>query len=315
MATAEEEQAAEDIDATLGDAEQGSGRGIEEPVSEPVDNGSESNDFEGSYEEPDYGALIDEETRDVSAEQVDPVPAEPQEPQAEAAPPETAEIPAEPVQPEVPQTESAPPAQPEAAPQTPDLGSMSDEEYQKALSDYRSQTLEAMAAHYAMSPEEAARIDDLDTKPSEWLPKLLAQTHLNAHMSVWNAITTAMPQFVQQVTTQQIENQRAEDEFFGRWPDLKGREQVAATAIQAVRQANPQADRKTVIEMAGTLAMMQLGKSPVAAPAAPPAPPVRTPATPVAPAMPGGGAASPPSQRLSYEEEVFADMVSKELQG
>lgn len=295
---------------------------VKEQDAEPVQDTagsvqSNSDGFVGTFEEPDYTDIISDEERVSEPEPEEPAMA--LDPQRESpAPVETppvAEVPSP--APVATQSVETPPAAPVAAPApepapTPSV-TPTPEEQAAALAQLEQTVIGELQKLYALSPEEAAKLDEFDQKPSEYLPRLLARAHQNSYAHAYQAIMQAMPDMVQRITTARLEQERAENAFFTRWPDLKGQDEVVLRAIKTYRQMNPKAPVETAIEQAGVLAMISLGKTPgvPAAPAASaPTAPTLTPARPV---MPGGGTGVRAAAPQSYEEAVFDQIIEDEL--
>ena len=276
--------------------------------------------------EPDYGEIVTEKTMDEGDAPV-AAPAEPTAPQVvaavEAPAPEAAPaavLPAEPAatpaQPAA-AAPSAPAASAEPAPVAPEAPAsltpdQQREYYEKMLAEVDTE----LKKQYSYSPEEAGTLDELGAKPSEYLPQLAARLHRQVYLSAMQAFAQQVPQLVQSALQQSTTAGKAEDAFFGRWPDLRGKEEVTMRAISAYRAANPQVmDQATIIEQAGLLAMVSAGLNPVqnAVPAAPQ--PGNGNLPPPRPAMPGAGGPGAPAGAVqpSYEEKVYSDLISEHL--
>ena len=280
-------------------------------------------------DEPDTFTDVDDE----APAPLDPVPREEVSQEAETPAPQEevvadAETPAEetpaPVQAESQPVESEQPSEETpVATETPAQETpMTQEEIQAALQQRRDAALPELAKVYHIDEELAQQIDDLEAKPSEYLPKLFAALHYNVSMAAAQQQQQNLPEVVQQISQRNIQAQRLEDRFYERHGHLKGREDAVITAIQQVRATNPKIETDALIDAAGNLATIALGlsaeqpASPAApAPAAPTPTPAQAPETPPAPAMPiqpGGSAADMRTGPQSYEEEVFAAFVDEE---
>lgn len=337
-----------DINEALEGAEQGEGKDAPTTFQEPPGEGTpiedeapefaqaelperdmptideDRSEMVGTFEEPDYAEILGiddhdeiEEEAEVTAEAEEP-PAEPEveqeleppppvepEPEvvAEAEPEEETEVEAESSQEEIPAAE--------ATPETPTA-----EEYTAALKEHMDKSLPVLEKQYSLSEEEAAIVDDLDSKPSEWLPKMLAKLHYNAFITSYQAAQANLPEKVGQITKQQIANENAAKEFFDEYPELKKHQDVAAQSIMAFRQLNPNATPEEIRKGSGALAMITIGRVPraVVAEAGPisevPAAPVEIPPQPIQPG------ASAERKRLAgdltYEQTIFADMVDED---
>lgn len=271
--------------------------------------------------EPDYGDIIARAEAESDPDKF--VPAEPQTPPVEAKPGEAPVTPAAIVPPTEP---AAPPAQPVAAvPQVPATEPAPvlvqpeapvDETQQKA--DYEKLLGEVDAAllkEYGYDPEVAKNLDELGSRPSEYLPALAARIHRQVFTGVIEAVYQMLPNLVPQMVSTSMEQKQAEsaaeDAFFRRWPDLKGKDDLVKKAIQAHLAIEPKADQATLIEKAGLLAMIHAGLNPVGAPQAPPT----SPPTPHRPAMPGSGGPVPVGNGadVTYEQGIYKEMVEEHL--
>lgn len=177
------------------------------------------------------------------------------------------------------------------------------------------QVLEALQRKLSLSPEEAAKVDELGAKPSEYLPSILARVYTGVFQDAVRSVMNQIPSQFEQVMAQRKAAEENENVFFTRWPELKGKDKEVIESIRTIKAVNPQIDKQTLIERAGALTMLNLGLTPAAAPASPgAAPPAPAPLPPPRPAMPGSGAPGGGMARTpSYEEQVFQDMVSKEF--
>jgi hypothetical protein len=200
----------------------------------------------------------------------------------------------------------APPAAPQALPPDPAA------QMQAAIDHL-------MAKDYAISEADSRR---LISEPEAVLPRLAAQVHVNVVREVGRMFGQVMPALVQQHVNQQLEGQRAEMEFFGRYPKLANpafRETVGR-ALQVAAATNPGVNRDVLMREGATLAaymirsqMQQGGMRPQQGqpqPAAPGYRPVQQPYTPVSP---GAGAQVPtrpqdqnPFALLSQDTDLFA---------
>lgn len=268
--------------------------------------------FVGNYEEPDYEQFLDETGDSIEEPTSDDLNLDPPElsalPELDSIPGvealkveptvESPESPAKVVE-EVAATEE--PAEPETPVET-----LSQEKVTENLE----KMLGSLADHYKFSDSEAADIDEVDAKLSDILPKLAAKIHRDALLQSYGLVMQAMPNVVGSSIDQNAAAAKAEGDFFGRWPGLKDHSDVSLKAIQSYRTANPGADMNTVIEKAGAHAMIDLGFNPMDTGTQPIVEEVK-PIAPPTPAHPGGSAGSPEMKR-SYEENVYADIVSKD---
>ena len=159
---------------------------------------------------------------------------------------------------------------------------------------------------------------DLGETLGKILPKLAARMHLEMQASILQSVAAHVPQVVNQSLTFKRKAEDLETSFFGRWPELKGKdEKVIISTIQAYRQVNPSVAEKELIERAGALAMLHLGLNPLAEAASskpqglPPAPPPR----PHMPAGPGavGAHVFPPSGQDNFFASLAEDFTREDL--
>lgn len=202
----------------------------------------------------------------------------PQETETEATPPAESkpveETPA--VKPDQEQ-----PAAPVAAPVQPQLPP-------EELAKYREQFQGALEKSYAFSDEEATA---LQIEPEKVLPKMAARLHMEVLDNVMQHVYNAMPGVIQQYTVATSREEKAQTEFFGAWPELKGHDSQVLQMGQMYRQMNPTASPQEAIQRIGEMTMAALGMKRVEQaqqqqPAAP--------QTPFRPAAPGRVGTPPP---------------------
>jgi len=310
---------AADVAATVGDSAPESGGGettSESDVSVEAEGKEESTgpDFVGAFEEPDYAQFEDlggDEILPEADDLLDPPEAEevaaaetqtPEEIIEETAKVEETSEPTglkEEVKEEIVSPEPAAPATPEPTA----------EEMKTANDERVAQYMEQLAAQYAFTEDEAANLNDVDAKPSDYLPKLLAKAHMNALVQARQLMMNTVPDMVTETSQHNIDATKAEDSFFGRWPDLKGHEEKVTASIQAYKSVNPDADMEQVIEGAGALTMVSLGKPLEGKPPANVSK-VVTPVPPPPPAATGGGTGEIGRPQASYEERVYSEFVN-----
>lgn len=220
-------------------------------------------------------------------------------PPAPVASPSVPVVPAAPVpaagaEPTVPpQTQAEPaPVQPAPAqsPEQPvDLGALR-ENYRQLLTQ-----------DYAISPEDALR---LQTEPEQVLPALAAKVHLQ----VLDAISAQLPNRVGNIVTQIIEGQKRESEaqesFFGAFPDLKNHRDAVLRVGMMYRAANPTAPKEAAIKAIGDFVRQSLGLSVPSA--APPQASVQQ-ANVFTPAQSAGGGNTPVAGLSLWDEMLIQD--------
>lgn len=271
--------------------------------------------------EPDYAELVTDSP--LETQEATDAPAEPQAPpastqQAPAVPASPMPVSqAEPVAPTAPvaaesvPTTPAPVAPPESAqPTAPAQPAMSKEQLEETLRKVD----EALLQKYSFDSAEAEKLDKLEARPSEYLPRLLAKVHREAYVNAVEAAAARIPEMIQQTLEQQRVATEAETQFFSRWPELRENPKEVVEAIQAFKAINPAADLQTTIERAGALAMVNLGRSIASRPAGTSAP-SQPAAAPFRPAMPGAAGQPAGQPAGSYEERVYSQMVEEMLKG
>lgn len=178
------------------------------------------------------------------AGQVPPTPPEPVAPQQQPAP---AQAPS-------PQAAAAPPAT------------------QEMTSDqHRQKYLPALEQTYQLAE---ADVEEFRTAPEKALPKLAARLHYEVLMAARTGLETVLPQMIHGAMEQTRVHTENRNKFFETWPALKkaveANPQTEATitsAIQAVRQVNPNLGIADIIKQAGMMACYTLGVQPDAVPA------------------------------------------------
>lgn len=273
--------------------------------------------------EPDYSAMVEVQTeaKDHEAEATPPEPSAPPAAAAAAAPatppaptpPATEPIaPASPPAAAGPQAPAAAPATPPAQPTAPEGSDLpTREQYEAMLAEVD----KALMQVYGFNPEAAGKLDDIAAKPSEYLPQLAATIHKNVYTQALQAVQELVPQMVAQHLQRKTVEDAAENAFYSRWPELKGKDEVVIRSVQALKATAPGAlSQAELIERAGMLAMISAGLNPVGSPPAN-TPPAASPFSPPRPVQPGGAGPGTPGNgpQLSYEESVFADMVKEHL--
>lgn len=208
--------------------------------------------------------LLDEEPVDLE-EEIETPPAEP-------APAPVEEPAATPAEPEVPAQEiPEAPVIPAQAPITPEQ-----------LAEYKANFQTHLTKQYAFSEEEVL---SLQTEPEKVLPQMAARLHMEVLDNVMQHVYQALPNVIQSHTQSSLREQKAQEEFFGAWPELRGAEQQVLQMGQMFRQMNPKATPQEAIQRIGEITMAALGKKRATAPAAETFP--EPPPAPFRPAAPG----------------------------
>jgi hypothetical protein len=184
----------------------------------------------------------------------------------------------------------------QAAPQSaPDLAQM-----QSRAIDY------LMANEYRLSDEDRTQ---LISAPDEVLPRLAARMHVGIATQLAQQVAAAVPAMIQQHMETHIKAQRAEMEFFGRYPKLNREEwkPTIAESLQMVKQMNPNATRQQIIDEGAALAAFRINsKFGNRYTPQPPQPP-RSANQPYVPVAAGGGVTPPTNPN---QPNVWADLAA-----
>lgn len=142
----------------------------------------------------------------------------------------------------------------------------------------------------------------LQTEPEKVLPALAAKLHLDVMKTVMAQVNGMLPQVMQQQTKVVERETKAQDMFFGQWPQLRGYEKQVLEVGRMYRQMNPNAAPDEAVKRIGEVALAALGL-PVAAAPTPPAPPA--PQQGFRPSAPGR--VNAPSRQPTEWEELLGD--------
>lgn len=165
------------------------------------------------------------------------------------------------------------------------------------LQEYKEKFSAALEAHYAFDEEQATA---LQVEPEKVLPKLAARLHMEVLDNVMQHVYNALPNVIQSYTEMSSREQKAQEEFYSVWPELKGYDQQVLQMGQMYRQMNPAATPQEAIQRIGEMTMAALGKKRVQEQQ-----PVVPPASPYRPAAPGRVGTPPPSK--TKWEALFDD--------
>jgi len=287
-----------------------------EEISSPQSESSEGTGLE--FEEADFGAITDF----VELDGEEPPPVEPQaeavETPAEETPPEeppVEEVSASEAKPEVEEevptevvaeAEETPP-EPVVEPE-PEVTKVPTQEELKGMYDeHRAKTLPELEKLFTLSDEQAAALDE---QPSKIIPQLAGQMMYDTMLSTYNAVMSALPTVVGTYLAASTTAEKAQGQFFDRWPDLQKPQasKVVSAAIQAYRSANPRAPLDDVIQGAGVMAMINLGLDPMKK-AEPEISPAKPKPRPPKPAAPRGQTPIPPKPSGESEGNFFSDLA------
>jgi hypothetical protein len=133
----------------------------------------------------------------------------------------------------------------------------------------------------------------LDTNPSQVLPKLAAQMHMQVMSAALTQVYNMFPTLLQEHQGKMSAVQEAEDAFYTEYPQLKGHEETVNRIAQVYRQANPKAtDRKMIASEVAAMAMVQAR---IPLPGTQPQQPEPAKVKPVVPTSARGGTTSTPT--------------------
>jgi len=193
-----------------------------------------------------------------------------------------------------PQQAPAPAAPPVGAPM--DFGAL-----QKQAIDY------LMANDYKLNDDDRTQ---LISAPDEVLPRLAARMHVGIASQLAQQVAQAIPSMIQQHMDTHMKAQRAEMEFFGRYPKLNRAEwkPVIAESLQMVKAMNPNATREQVISEGAALAAFRINSKYGQNHTPPPPQQQRSVAPPYVPFAPGGGISPPTNPNQSGNP--FADLAA-----
>lgn len=148
--------------------------------------------------------------------------------------------------------------------------------------------LEQHIASTILAINDADR-DELATSADTFIPKYAAKVLSTAISSVHRQIQQFVPSMVaegiQSYLAAEKANASAEEQFFSKWPSLKGQDEKFEPLLRAFITANPKASRESVIDSVGIMAHQALG-IPFPVPG-PPAKPAKAKTPP--PFVPAGG--------------------------
>lgn len=302
-----------------------------EPVPAAEPSGGETD--VPSTDDADFVALskaFDGEDDDLGEEPAAPVPA-PAAVQPVPTPPPGAVQPAVPPVAGVPPAPAAPPTAPPApvpgaasqqatppvapAPAAPAASTepITPDTVAAAYKQYEATVMPQLEALYALTPEQATALDE---NPAAFIPKLAAQIHYKAQVAAYTGIMSQVPMIISSILERHRAVEKAEGQFFARWPDLNKPEhsQAVETGIQAFRNANKSAKTEELIEKAGLMIMLSLGLNPQPNAGAPPPAPVLP--APARPAGTGGQGQARPSQggAVNIFEAMADEMRTEELE-
>lgn len=152
---------------------------------------------------------------------------------------------------------------------------------------------------YVLSDEDKER---LDTAPSEVLPRLAGQLHMQVLTAAVTQVANMFPGMLNMFQDRQRVSQETEEKFFNKYPDLKGHRETVQRMAAAYRAAYPQATYEQAAPEIAAMAMVNL-RLPMT-----PSAPQAQPDTPVVPTSARGGAGAPaPKANPTEWEELVKD--------
>lgn len=214
-------------------------------------------------------------------------PESPEETQLKEEEPPAQPAPAEPVQPA---------QEPVVAPEAPVQTAVTPEQ----VKEFRDRFQASLVDHYKFSEDDALA---LQTEPEKVLPQMAARLHMEVLDNVMQHVYQALPTVIESTTQGSVREQKAQEEFYGAWPELREHGAQVLQMGQMYRQMNPKATPQEAIQRIGELTMVALGLKRAEAPGAQ-AP--ETPAAPFRPAAPGRVSA-PPSPKNKWEAVMDDD--------
>lgn len=130
-------------------------------------------------------------------------------------------------------------------------------EQQRQWQAYQSQQTAQLEQYYAMNEEDALA---LATEPEKVLPKLAARLHMQVMQNVQQQLAQTVPNVLKNVQESTARESQAKEQFFGKWPELRGNEAQVLQAGLMYRQMNPTASPQEAIEGIGRIVMAATGK-------------------------------------------------------
>lgn len=259
-------------------------------------------------EKDPFTTFLDEEGVDLPGDQEPAapaaVPAAPPAPAAATPAPAVAPAPVAPSSPEPGKPAEPAPAPvtptPVQAPQPPEPATPALTTEQ--LAELHKQARTRLEEAYKLPADIAAQ---METEPEVVMPRLMADVHLRVQAQILDQLQQALPHLFNTLSSVQVRENAAKEQFFAEWPGLRPYEQQVLQTGAFFRAANKDADAVTAVERIGQLTAVSLGLDPgtvrKAAGAAPGAP-TPTPAPAGAPRRPAGsgpsGAPTPAAQNI-----------------
>jgi hypothetical protein len=266
-------------------------RSAEPPPSEASEASEAVDTTFGDIDDDLFGSADDGEASETIEEPVQLEPAARVTPQPEAPAPSVAVVP--PVPPNLEPPPLAPVAQ-SPAPQP--IPAQPAQPPQPSYDELREAARKELEVRYSLSKEDA---DAMISEPETVIPRLMSQMYLDVYDNVLRSMQVFLPQMVQHVNSQDVVQQRDENDFYTAWPKLREHGVAVAQVGRTYRQLNPMATKEQFIQDVGLHASIAL-KVPVESPlltaqAAKQAPPATSQNPPYVP--PRGAPSIPPAVR------------------
>ncbi len=120
-----------------------------------------------------------------------------------------------------------------------------------------------LVEYYKLPDDQAAR---LATEPEVVLPELAARLHVAVQNGVQAWAARVVPQIMLHAREHEKANEESKAAFYGRWPELQGKEEQVLQVGAMFRQMNPKATPEEALEKVGQLVCAALGITPSAKP-------------------------------------------------
>ena len=242
---------------------------------------------EGTEVDTDWGAVATQGDEDLDVPAKEVTQPDVGEPAAKAETP-TEPVPgseAAPATVKATETPATPPPaeEPAKAPAQPTAEEL--ESRKKAFEEQERVNTAKLVELYKLTDEEASQVQ---TDPEAVLPQFAARIHQAVLKSLVYSVGQMLPHQIRAVSTQVSSENSMKDEFYARWPELKGHDQQIIEAGQIFRKLNGTATKAEAIERIGAIVLAGMGKTVAPASAATTAAPAKPAAAPRQSFMPAG---------------------------
>lgn len=177
-------------------------------------------------------------------------------------------------------------------------------ENQRKFNEWTAAEEAKLTEHYTLTEDDAVA---MATEPERVLPKLAAKLHMQVLQEARAQIMNMIPQVVKGVQMRETLETKAQGEFFGSWPELKGKESEVVQMGLMFRQLNPKATPEEAIARIGEMTMNALGIKRVSN-AEPPGTPSAG-GSNVRAFKPAGGGSSSAGAKSKQEANPFSDLL------